>query len=142
MMPSIYRLKGILRAKNVYKFGQMSNNNLFVFKNLKGGKRVQFVSFYIHIITIFQTGIPDYRAEDEELKIIKNRRKYKKEANCLINTQHRFKRFNQIHIKENDPVNVLMYPSYYLSYLDDEQDKFYSELDLCNFHLKNLKSSL
>ena len=70
---------------------------------------------------------------------MQNRRKYKQEANGLIITSRRFKRFNKIHITDNDPINVLQYPSYYLSYLEEEQDKFFSELDLCYYHIKSLK---
>ena len=68
-------------------------------------------------------GVPDYTPEEEELKIVQNRRKYKQEQNGVITTSHRFKRFNQIHVRDNDPVNIVTYPKYYLKYIEGEKEK-------------------
>lgn len=81
--------------------------------------------------------LPDFKEEDEQAIINKNRKKYKKDRE-QINIHRLKKKYHKFQIKPNDPILSTTYPKYYLS--DQvEKKKFVTEIEVCKIHVGDLK---
>eukprot|EP00347_Sterkiella_histriomuscorum_P013290 403365282 len=105
-------LKSILKDQNQRKFNGKKKNVVF-------------------------TDLPEFREEDEQAIINKNRKKYKKDRDP-INIHRLKKKLHKFQIKPNDPILSTTYPKYYLS--DQvEKKKFQTEIEVCKIHVSDLK---